>query len=111
MSSNGMVAIGDPLLRVDGRAKVTGAAKFAAEFPVPGLVHGWLVMSTIASGKVIRMDTIKAERAPGVVAVITPANAIRLAHPDWNCGGGDFRAGEVRGFAGGTAIRGRSGQA
>jgi xanthine dehydrogenase YagR molybdenum-binding subunit len=82
MSSNGMVAIGDPLLRVDGRAKVTGAAKFAAEFPVPGLVHGWLVMSTIASGKVIRMDTIKAERAPGVVAVITPANAIRLAHPE-----------------------------
>ncbi len=82
MSSNGMVAIGDPLLRVDGRAKVTGAAKFAAEFPVPGLVHGWLVMSTIASGKVIRMDTAKAEQAPGVVAVITPANAIRLAHPE-----------------------------
>ncbi len=80
--SNGSVAIGDPLPRVDGRAKVTGSAKYSAEFPIPRLVHGSLVMSTIASGKVVRMDTAAAERAPGVLAVITPSNAIRLAAPE-----------------------------
>ena len=82
MSGDGSVAIGDPLPRVDGRAKVTGAAKYSAEFPIPGLVYGSLVMSTVASGRVVRMDTAKAEQAPGVLAVIAPANAIRLAKPE-----------------------------
>jgi xanthine dehydrogenase YagR molybdenum-binding subunit len=78
MSVPGAVTIGDPLPRVDGKAKVTGAAKYAAEFSVPGLTYGALVMSTIPSGRVSRMDTAEAERAPGVLAVITPANAMRL---------------------------------
>jgi xanthine dehydrogenase YagR molybdenum-binding subunit len=82
MSGNGLVAIGDPMPRVDGPAKVTGSAKYSAEFPIPGLVYGSLIMSTIASGRVVRMDTAKAEQAPGVLAVITPANAIRLANPE-----------------------------
>ncbi len=82
MNTNGPVAIGDPLPRVDGRAKVTGAAKYSADFPAPGLVYGSLVMSTIASGKIVSMDTAAAARAPGVLAVITPANALRLAAPE-----------------------------
>jgi len=76
-----MTTIGDPLPRVDGRAKVTGTAKFSAEFAIPGLTYGWLVMSTIPSGRV-RFRTAEAERAPGVLAVITPANAIRLPAPE-----------------------------
>jgi xanthine dehydrogenase YagR molybdenum-binding subunit len=82
MSATELIAIGDPLPRVDGRAKVTGQAKYSAEFSLPGLVYGSLVMSTIPSGRVTRMDTAAAERAPGVVAVITPANAIRLPAPE-----------------------------
>jgi xanthine dehydrogenase YagR molybdenum-binding subunit len=82
MSTNGPVAIGDPLPRVDGRAKVTGTAKYSADFPVPGLVYGSLLMSTIASGRIAVMDTAAAGRAPGVLAVITPANAIRLPAPE-----------------------------
>jgi xanthine dehydrogenase YagR molybdenum-binding subunit len=82
MSRNGLIAIGDPLPRVDGRAKVTGAAKYSAEFAIPNLAYASLVMSTIPSGRVSRMDTSQAERAPGVLAVITPANAIRLADPE-----------------------------
>jgi xanthine dehydrogenase YagR molybdenum-binding subunit len=82
MSSNGSIAIGDPMPRVDGRAKVTGTAKYSAEFPIPGLVYGSLVMSAIASGKVVGMDTAEAEHAPGVLAVITPANAMRLVAPE-----------------------------
>ena len=77
MSTPGTISIGDPLLRVDGRAKVTGTAKYSAEYAVPGLLYGKLVMSTSPAGRV-RIDAGEAERLPGVVAVITPANAIRL---------------------------------
>jgi xanthine dehydrogenase YagR molybdenum-binding subunit len=76
------ISIGDPLLRVDGREKVTGTAKYSAEYHMPGLVYASLVMSTIPSGRVTRIDTAAAQRARGVVAVITPANALRLPAPE-----------------------------
>ncbi|HEX3743539.1 MAG TPA: xanthine dehydrogenase family protein molybdopterin-binding subunit [Bryobacteraceae bacterium] len=76
-----MITIGDPLARVDGPAKVTGEAKFSAEYSIPGLVYASLVMSTIPSGHV-QFRTAAAERAPGVVAVLTPANAMRLPAPE-----------------------------
>jgi xanthine dehydrogenase YagR molybdenum-binding subunit len=82
MSNATSVALGDPLTRVDGPAKVTGAAKYAAEFSIPGMAYAALVMSTVPSGRISRMDVEEAERAPGVIAVITPANAIRLAAPE-----------------------------
>ena len=73
--------IGEPLTRVDGRLKVTGAAKYSAEFDFPNLAYAVLIQSTIPSGKVASMDTKEAERAPGVLAVMTPANAPKLAAP------------------------------
>jgi xanthine dehydrogenase YagR molybdenum-binding subunit len=76
------VNVGDPLSRVDGKLKVTGAAKFTAEFPIPNLAHGVMLQSTIANGRIARMDTSRAERAPGVIAVITPSNALKLAAPE-----------------------------
>ena len=75
MNQSGSTTIGEPLARVDGMAKVTGTASFAADFAIPGLVHATLVMSTIASGRVSHIDTASAERSPGVLAVITPQNA------------------------------------
>ena len=48
--------IGTPTSRIDGRAKVTGQAKYAAEFNVPGLLHGYFVPSTITKGR-IRSET------------------------------------------------------
>ena len=77
-----MTTIGDPLPRVDGVAKVTGTARYSAEFAVPGITYGALVMSTIPSGRVLHMRTVEAEHAPGVLAVITPANAIKLPAPE-----------------------------
>ncbi len=70
--------VGEPLDRVDGRAKVTGAARYAAEYPAPGLVNAVLVMSTIAKGRITRIDTSAAEHAPGVLLVLTHLNAPRL---------------------------------
>jgi len=71
-------AIGDPLSRVDGRLKVTGGAKYSGEYKVPGLTYGVLVPATIANGTVTAMDIKAAQRAPGVLAVITPFNAPKV---------------------------------
>jgi xanthine dehydrogenase YagR molybdenum-binding subunit len=70
--------IGDSLRRVDGRLKVTGGAKYSGEYEVPGLTYGVLVPATITSGTVTTIDTKAALRAPGVLAVITPFNAIKV---------------------------------
>lgn len=68
----------DPISRVDGKAKVTGAATYAAEHQVPNLAYGFLVGSTVAKGRIKSLDTKSAERAPGVLAVITHVNAPKI---------------------------------
>ena len=60
--------IGKPLSRIDGPLKVRGAAPFAAEFPIEGMVYAALAYSTIAKGRIVELDTAAAEAAPGVVA-------------------------------------------
>ena len=72
------IVLGEPLNRVDGRLKVTGGAKYSGEYKLPGLTYGVLVPATITSGTVTAMDTKAAERAPGVVAVITVFNAPKV---------------------------------
>jgi xanthine dehydrogenase YagR molybdenum-binding subunit len=72
--------IGQPISRVDGRQKVTGRATYAAEFDVPRLAHGAIVRSTVANGRIASIDSAAAERAPGVVTVVTHRNAPRLAY-------------------------------
>ena len=72
--------IGQPVSRVDGRQKVTGAATYAAEFDVPGLAHGAIVRSTVANGRIGFIDSAAAERSRGVIAVLTHRNAPRLAY-------------------------------
>jgi xanthine dehydrogenase YagR molybdenum-binding subunit len=69
--------IGKEMRRVDGYAKVTGKARYAAEFQIPHLVHGYILTSTIAKGRIVRMDTRAAESAPGVIKVLTHLNAIK----------------------------------
>jgi xanthine dehydrogenase YagR molybdenum-binding subunit len=72
--------IGQPVSRVDGRQKVTGAAIYAAEFDLPRQAHGAIVRSTVANGRIASIDSAAAERAPGVVAVLTHRNAPRLPY-------------------------------
>src|SRR5258705_4128843 len=72
--------IGKPISRVDGRQKVTGQATYAAEFGSPGTVHGAIVRSTVANGRIASIDSAAAEKAPGVLAVLTHRNAPRLAY-------------------------------
>jgi xanthine dehydrogenase YagR molybdenum-binding subunit len=69
------------VVRVDGRAKVTGAARYPADDPVPGALHGFLVTSTVARGEVVGIDTSDALAHPGVVAVYTHLDLPRLTVP------------------------------
>ncbi|GAA1585956.1 xanthine dehydrogenase family protein molybdopterin-binding subunit [Actinomadura kijaniata] len=66
--------IGDPMRRVEGRDKVTGAARYTADVRTPGAAHAVLVGSAIPRGRVLGIDTGPAERSPGVLAVITHRN-------------------------------------
>ena len=74
--------VGMPVSRIEGVAKVTGQARYAAEFPLADLAYGWVAQSTIARGQI---DSIEAEAVlglPGVLAVITQQNAPRLRPVD-----------------------------
>ncbi len=75
-------AVGTPMSRVDGRLKVTGGARYAAEFQVKDAAHGVLVLSSVARGQVTKIDTAAAEKAPGVVAIITHRNAGKVEMPE-----------------------------
>ena len=75
------VHIGKPMSRIDGSLKVSGAAPFAAEFPLEGMLYASILHSTIAKGRIASIDTGEAERAPGVVAVMTHRNAPRMKPP------------------------------
>jgi xanthine dehydrogenase YagR molybdenum-binding subunit len=71
--------VGKPIDRVDGLLKVTGAARYAADTPVAGVVHAVIVGSSVARGRIERIAAQEAERAPGVLAVMTHLNAPRLS--------------------------------
>ncbi|MFL6541715.1 MAG: xanthine dehydrogenase family protein molybdopterin-binding subunit, partial [Chthoniobacterales bacterium] len=67
--------------RVDGRAKVTGAAKYSVEFTPPKCAYAWPVESNIAKGKILSIDTKEAQRATGVLAIISHLNAPKPKEP------------------------------
>ncbi|MDB5880055.1 MAG: xanthine dehydrogenase family protein molybdopterin-binding subunit [Variovorax sp.] len=74
--TNGL--IGAPISRLDGPQKVQGRARFAAEFPMEGMVYAALVYSTIPKGRIATIDTDAAQSAPGVVLVMTHENAPKM---------------------------------
>ena len=67
-------SVGKSLNRVDGRLKVTGAARYSAEHQVENLAYGILVKSTIVKGKIKEIETIAAKAVPGVLEIITHEN-------------------------------------
>jgi xanthine dehydrogenase YagR molybdenum-binding subunit len=73
--------IGAQVSRLDGPLKVQGAARFAAEYVMEGMVYAALRYSTIARGAITELDTTAAEAAAGVVLVMTYRNAPRMQPP------------------------------
>lgn len=76
------LACGRPMDRVDGPAKVTGKARYAAEFPQEGLLYGSVVSSHVARGRVRHIDCKAALNVPGVIDVLHHRNRPRLAGED-----------------------------
>ncbi|WP_375390769.1 xanthine dehydrogenase family protein molybdopterin-binding subunit [uncultured Sphingomonas sp.] len=72
--------VGKPLSRLDGPLKVRGAAPFAAEFPLDGMLYAAVAFSTVVKGRISRVDTAAAAAAPGVALVMTHLNAPRMAN-------------------------------
>ncbi|UOQ71636.1 xanthine dehydrogenase family protein molybdopterin-binding subunit [Hymenobacter cellulosilyticus] len=79
--------IGAGMDRVDGRLKVTGGAKYSAEYELPNMAYAVLVGSTVTKGRLTSVDTKAAERAPGVLAVITHFNSPKV--PGFDTAGKD----------------------
>ena len=75
-------AVGTAHTRVEGRDKVTGAARYAGEIPFADLAHGWLVLSTVARGR-IRTTTTLSRTPSGGVMFFTCKSRIRTSKPCW----------------------------
>ncbi len=71
-------ALGAPIVRIDGKAKVTGAAKYAYEYPQHDVAYAWPVVSTVARGLVTAIDDTAALAQPDVLAVLTTENVASL---------------------------------
>jgi xanthine dehydrogenase YagR molybdenum-binding subunit len=98
--------IGEGRDRVDGRPKVTGQARYAAENNLDNLVHAVVVMSTIPAGTITAIDTAAAKKVPGVLTVMSHLNAPKLNFPGSAGGGRNETGGPTRSPSGGGAAPG-----
>ncbi|KYC39969.1 dehydrogenase [Scytonema hofmannii PCC 7110] len=73
--------LGTPLSRVDGQLKVKGEAPFTAEYKVENTAYAALVYSSVTKGKITKIDVSRAEKANGVLAIVTHENAPKLKNP------------------------------
>src|SRR5215469_13485843 len=73
-SGNGFRVIGTRPIRHDGVDKVTGRAKYGADYAFPGMLHGKVLRSPHAHARIKSINYEKALKLPGVVAVITGAD-------------------------------------
>jgi xanthine dehydrogenase YagR molybdenum-binding subunit len=86
--------IGTPVSRIDGPLKVQGAARFAAEIRLEGMVYAALAYSTVPKGRITNLATDEAETAPGVMLVMTHRNAPPMKAPPVFLTGGKAAAGD-----------------
>ena len=92
-AGTGPVRVGDPVSRIDGRAKVTGQARYAAEHPAEDLAYGVVVNATIARGRIVGFALDAALAVPGVLDILTHLNkpktrSIGLFYKDMTAPGG-----------------------
>ncbi|GAB2565571.1 xanthine dehydrogenase family protein molybdopterin-binding subunit [Spirosoma areae] len=90
--------VGAPISRIDGIAKVTGKAAYSMDHPVKNPAYAVLVKSTIAAGTIQNIDSAAAEKAPGVLAVITHLNAPKLTVKGGLRGGALLQSPEIEFF-------------
>ena len=82
--ANGTSHVGRSTPRLEGWAKLTGRAEYVHTLRLPGMLHGKIVRSTIAHGRIVRIDTAAARAMPGVTRVLTAADvATVMANPHY----------------------------
>ena len=74
--------IGKPTNRVDGKLKVTGRARYAAEYPAADLLYGMVVSATVPAGRITKLELDRASAVPGVVQIFTHENRGKAAWLD-----------------------------
>ena len=89
-------SLGQPINRVDGILKVTGAAPYAMDYAVNNIAYAVLFKSTIAAGTITSMDTSEAEKSAGVLSVITHKNAPKLNVKGGLRGGALLQSDEIK---------------
>jgi xanthine dehydrogenase YagR molybdenum-binding subunit len=80
--------MGPPVPRYDGRAKVTGDARYPSDVPVASPAYAFLVTSAIAKGRIERMDLAAARAVPGVLDILTAENTRELKQVKFAAGPG-----------------------
>lgn len=78
--------VGQPVSRIDGAIKTTGAAPYAYDQHdvVQNQAYGYVLGSAIAKGSIVSMNLTAAKAAPGVITIVTAQNAGKLAKGDYN---------------------------
>jgi len=89
-------SLGQPINRIDGILKVTGAAPYAMDYPVKNIAYAVLFKSTIAAGTITNLDTSEAEKSAGVLSVITHKNAPQLNVKGGLRGGALLQSDEIK---------------
>ncbi|MFJ4715383.1 xanthine dehydrogenase family protein molybdopterin-binding subunit [Streptomyces sp. NPDC088785] len=78
-TTTGQRSVGAARTRIEGLEKVTGTARYASELPFTELAHGWLVLSTVARGRIRGIGDEEVRAMPGVLAVLSHRNAPRVS--------------------------------
>lgn len=86
-------AIGQRVIRPDGVDKVTGRAAFGADYTLPGTIYGKVLRSPHAHARIVSIDTKKASRMPGVLAIVTGADFPKVGSEEITGGegAGDYK--------------------
>ena len=82
MTTQATRAVGAPHTRIEGREKVTGAARYAIEHSADELAYAWIVQAPVARGEVRAVDAVEALAAAGVLAVMWHGHAPELTRTD-----------------------------
>ena len=72
--------VGKPLPRVDGIKKLSGQAKYTVDIVLPDMLYAKILRSPHPHAKILSIDTSKAERLPGVEAVITGKDTLGIRY-------------------------------
>lgn len=88
-------SVGQSISRLEGHLKVTGKAKYAAEYDAPDLLYGYIVNSTITKGKIKSIDTSEIKNMEGIIEVFTHENKPSTAWFDFKYADMDAPPGTV----------------